>query len=706
LKEPASSDRARRRRQRLATAALAAAAPVVFFGLLELLFAMGGVEPHPEREDPFVGFAGSSPLFVPEGENRLVTADGKLEFFNLQSFPRRKAAGAFRIFCLGGSTTYGRPYTDETSFAGWLRALLPAFDPGRSWEVINAGGISYASYRVARVMEEVAAYEPDLFIVYTGHNEFLEERSYAAVRDLPAPVREASALLARTRTWVVLGAAMRKVGILSGGDAKRERYLLPETVAARLDRSAGLELYRRDDELRRQILRHYRDSLERMVAIARSAGSALVFVTPASNLRSSSPFKSQHTDGLAPEILARSGQLLEVGRRWNREAAPALAALDEALALDPRFAALHYERGRALFALNRFPAAKEAFTRARDEDVCPLRALSEMRGILAEVATSTGTRLVDFIALLERDLERSRGHTILGEEDFLDHVHPTIDGHRRLALALADAMRQEGLLPAAAKPSAEALAAVERQVAGTVDPKRQAEALASLALTLDWAGKEEDSRRLALQALESGTESVNVLLIAGKHLALEGDVEGALALYRRAVRADPLSPTPRYQLGLLAIQRGDLEAAAAHFFLATVLWPEDAKAHEKLGLVLAERGRFALAVASLEEARRRDPGRRSTDEMIARVRRHAGAALGATETPGIALERYPSGVIAMAAQSRRDGAGRSVHHGIYTEWAEDGSLARFADTVDGELRGSDVSWAQSGRRAAGDAGEG
>jgi tetratricopeptide (TPR) repeat protein len=690
----------------LANAALALGAPLVFFALLELLLAAGGIAPTLELDDPFVGFAGNVPLFVAEdpsdGSDSLRTADGKLEFFNAQSFPRRKAPGSFRIFCLGGSTTYGRPYDDETSFAGWLRAILPAVDPTRQWEVINAGGISYASYRVARLMEELAAYEPDLFVVYTGHNEFLEERTYSSMRDLPGPVRDASAILARTRTWTAMGAALRKLGLLGDPQGEEQRYLLPETVAARLDRSAGLDLYERDDELQQQILRHYRTSLERMVAIARSAGSALVLVTPASNLRSSSPFKSQHTEGLAPERMARAEQLFAIGRRQNRtsESAEALATLDEALALDPRLADLHYERGRSLFALGRFAEAKEAFVRARDEDVCPLRAPSKMRGVLEEVAAATDMPLVDFIDLLERDLERDRGHTILGEEDFLDHVHPTIDGHRRLAVALVEAMRQELLLPATTELSAETLAQVTRQVESRIDPQRHADALAALARTLDWAGKQEDSRRLAMRALGSGAESVSILLIAGKHHALQGDHEKAMELYRRAVRIDPLSPTPRYRMGLLSIELGELEAAAAHFFLATVLWPEDAKAHERLGLVMAERGRYGLAVASLEEAKRRDPGRRSADEMIERVKRYAGAAFEAVEAPLVTLERHPSGVIGKAAQSRRDSAGRSLLHGIHTEWAEDGALLRFADTANGEFRGADVRWTHPERAAA------
>ena len=41
-----------------------------------------------------------------------------------------------------------------------LRAFLPAVDAERDWEVVNAGGISYASYRVVRLMEALADREP------------------------------------------------------------------------------------------------------------------------------------------------------------------------------------------------------------------------------------------------------------------------------------------------------------------------------------------------------------------------------------------------------------------------------------------------------------------------------------------------------------------------------------------------------------------
>jgi hypothetical protein len=39
---------------------------------------------------------------------------------------------------------------------------------------------------------------------------------------------------------------------------------------------------------------------------------------------------------------------------------------------------------------------------------------------------------------------------------------------------------------------------------------------------------------------------------------------------------------------------------------------------------------------------------------------------------------------------RREASGRGI--GIYTEWAEDGSLLRFADWADGAPDGADVRW--------------
>ena len=161
-----------------------------------------------------MGFASNSPIFVPlRGTGEIpqrITAPNK-DFFNQQRFPTEKTPGSYRILTLGGSTTYGRPYDDSTSFSGWLRALLSVIDKSKNWEVINAGGISYASYRIAKLMEELIRFQPDLFIIYTGHNEFLEERTYREIKQMSPLLRSTAALLQKTRTWTLMDNALKGI---------------------------------------------------------------------------------------------------------------------------------------------------------------------------------------------------------------------------------------------------------------------------------------------------------------------------------------------------------------------------------------------------------------------------------------------------------------------------------------------------------------
>lgn len=205
---------------------------------------------HASGHDPFVGFSSVNPLFVQvvadDGAVMMKTSPGKLVWFNEQAFPLEKRAGTFRIFTLGGSTTYGRPYADPTSFSGWTRALLNAGgSAGRRYEVINAGGISYASYRVRIIAEELLNYSPDLFIIYTGHNEFLEARTYEKLQDQPSLVFKARKLLAGMKTYQIL---KRTLGATASDELNisRKRSILAPEVRTMLDSSAGLDLYARD----------------------------------------------------------------------------------------------------------------------------------------------------------------------------------------------------------------------------------------------------------------------------------------------------------------------------------------------------------------------------------------------------------------------------------------------------------------------------
>jgi tetratricopeptide (TPR) repeat protein len=354
---------------------------ILFFGGLELILALSGVKPILLTEDPLVGFASNSPLFVEgrrdDGTPVMRTAKNRLSFFNYQEFQKVKDPDSYRIFCVGGSTTFGRPFKHKTSFCGWLDAFLKTAEPNRNWEVINAGGVSYASYRVANLMKELVQYQSDLFIVYTGQNEYLEERSYGRLAELPAGVIRAVTLLNSTRTYSTM---KRLIDALRPGSLQqaRKRYEVSGEVDDILTHTLGPTSYHRDDDLRQQILTHYRLNLERIVGLAQDAGAEVIFVNPVVNLKDMSPFKSEHKEGLA-EAEEKAWSSLFAQAKIDHAAgrySEALAQYQKALRIDDRYAELHFQMGRVLFDLARYDEAEKSFWRAVDEDVAPLRMLS------------------------------------------------------------------------------------------------------------------------------------------------------------------------------------------------------------------------------------------------------------------------------------------------------------------------------------------
>ncbi len=609
---------------------------LVFFLLLEGGLALFGIKPVLKTEDPFVGFASNAPLFAaapgPHGAPWLVTAPNKRGYFNVQGFPQTKAPGTYRIFTLGGSTTYGRPYDDKTSFSGWLREFLPMADSHRDWEVINAGGISYASYRAAHLMEELINYQPDLFIIYTGHNEFLEERTYGQIRDMSPLVTDTVSLLNKTRTWSAMNSAMKSLG-LQAQKEEPNRDTLGDRVDTILDLTVGLDHYKRDDALRENILEHYRLSLERMVALARSVDAEVMFVNPASSQNDCTPFKSQHTSGLEPSAQQRTEQMLAQAKEAMRteDWQKALGILETAAAENPRHAELQYRRGQALLALGRYDEAKEAFRIASDEDICPLRALTPMNRIVKAVASEQQLALVDYVEILERQMQAQKGYPIPGAELFLDHVHPTIEGHKILAVALLQKMIDQGLVQPGANWNDQAIAKVAAHIEGQIDREAHGQALANLARVLLWAGKLEDAARSARLAQETAGDirqvAVDSASILSSIYVRQGQLERATQMLYDTLKVAPGAMEVRLKLAenLLEPQLLQLEKAAANFLLISQQMPSYDRAHEWYGYAMAKRGRLNVAYASLMEALRLNPNNTGAKATLARIRQMMGS---------------------------------------------------------------------------------
>lgn len=385
-----------------------------------------------ERNDPLIGFQDPKPLFqLNETGDLFEVAPERTEFFRPDSFASHKGADEFRIFCLGGSTVQGRPFQIETSFTTWLELSLEAAEPDTTWRVVNCGGVSYASYRLAPILEEVLQYEPDLIILCSGHNEFLEDRTYAKLRDMPAWQQAAHRFASRSKLYQALRMFWLKMSGQSESPQKRE--LLATEVEARLDYEGGLQLFVRDDAWRSHVMDHYEYNMRRMVQLAKQDEVPLILVNPVDNLRDCGPFKSLPSAETTSEEAATVERLLsEVANLPVSSIDERLTRLNRAVEIDSHVADVYYSLGQTYDAAEDFSEAKRCYELARDHDICPLRMTSQMHAAIKNVARTNDVQWVDANALFASQSPQGiTDHTWL-----LDHVHPTIEGHRLLAAEL------------------------------------------------------------------------------------------------------------------------------------------------------------------------------------------------------------------------------------------------------------------------------
>jgi lysophospholipase L1-like esterase len=420
-------------------------AGAILFGLsilaiFEAICRFNGWGAPENQDDPYVGFAAVHPLFVKDASSgKFVTATSRLKYFATESFPIEKPPGTFRVFCIGGSTVQGRPYSTATSFPTWMKLGLAEADPSRTWEVINCGGISYATYRLVPILEECLNYEPDLIILCEGHNEFLEDRTYESLKQSSAAAKWGREAMGRSHIATLL----RELFSNGFSEPKAPANLLPNDADALLNYKNGLRAYHRDPEWRAGVVQHFELNLNRMIRLCRAHDTPVLVVLPPSNLADCAPFKSEHKEGLSESDRDTWNRLRESVHEASRKDVPtAIAHLKEMLAIDPEYAATHYELGKCYEATGLHRDARAAYVTARDLDICPLRMISELEMAMRRVVAELDVPFLDAHALLEA---RSR-HGILAGPILCDRVHPSFEGHQWIADELIRRMAELGCL--------------------------------------------------------------------------------------------------------------------------------------------------------------------------------------------------------------------------------------------------------------------
>jgi lysophospholipase L1-like esterase len=435
---------------------------IVVLGGAELGLRAVGLGEGAPGYDPFAGFSTAVPLLVPDeapgaegwmrvSRARLGAAEADRALDPQRRFLAQKPPGTFRIFVAGGSTAAGMPYSPDASFSGWLERRLHAALPDIPVEVVNIGISGYGSRRVELALREASAWEPDLFIVYTGHNEWAEPLFYADLTSMDPRLFALAEWLTSTRLFRALSSlrTREKPGAeeLVRRFQRRETTLYKEFFAVWRSRTSGKARVSADEIAARDAW--YRANLERMADVAEASDAALVFVIPAQNLADWAPGASAHRPDLSAEAHDEWDRLVDTGRaaRDASDCGAALVTWSRALALDDAHAGLHWLVAGCERSLGRSDDARRHYQLASDLDQVPHGAPSHFGDALRAAAADCGAIVVDAGAAMER----AAADGLPGDALFVDFAHPNLVGYQIVAAALADGLRANDLPAPAAR---------------------------------------------------------------------------------------------------------------------------------------------------------------------------------------------------------------------------------------------------------------
>ena len=94
------------------------------------------------------------------------------EGFRGPEFLKEKPNNTYRIFVLGGSTTFGDGNDDNETWPYYLQEIFDVADLSYNVEVINAGTSSaWSGSETKMIREKILGYNPDMLMIYDGWND-------------------------------------------------------------------------------------------------------------------------------------------------------------------------------------------------------------------------------------------------------------------------------------------------------------------------------------------------------------------------------------------------------------------------------------------------------------------------------------------------------------------------------------------------------
>ncbi|MGH7596507.1 MAG: tetratricopeptide repeat protein [bacterium] len=522
-----------------------------------------------------------------------------------QTFVKEKPDKTYRIFCLGESTTQGFPYPPNINFPVFLEQRLQTLFPDRQFEVINVGVPAVSSHVVADFVKELVNYQPDLFLLYMGHDEF-----YGALGSASTAGLGRDRALQRFKVYKLARDFVQSTAApFQGKDATNGK---DKTLMARMIGKSNIDIASPEHQ---RAIQSFIDNLLEIVEVAQRRQVKILVSTLVSNLKDHVPFETALIP--PPKQITWDNYATQGDKHWQKgDSAGADFLYQRALEIFPQSADANFILGRRYLQIGNRAKARTLFENALDLDLMPLRARTEFNRALLALCADKKVPVVPIHRIF--DLNSPGG--IPGLEVFTEHVHPNRLGYFLMAKQFCISMHENDCVAprsqwdlernlsdeeywrnAAATPLDDAIGRMRVELLRKSWPFQPTELPDSLRLPklatpidsitydhvsgrIDWATAHQKvaellARQRQYDAAKNeykavlGVEPENLdahLGIAGLYV-LQKEFDGAAEWLKTAMKLHPASPYPPARLGMVALAKQDNEAAVNYFTHAKVL---------------------------------------------------------------------------------------------------------------------------------------
>lgn len=319
-------------------------------------------------------------------------------------FLKKKPENGYRIFVLGGSTTAGFPYGNNLMFSRILWRKLQDTFPGKRIEVINTAMAAVNSYTLLDFTREILEYEPDLILIYAGHNEFYGALGVASFESIGQSrwVIKTYLKIKHLRLFRLLRNLLSK----STSRFKQNAAANPEDLTATLmERIVSEQVIPLESDLYKKGKEQFRANMEEILRQLEKANVPVVLSELVSNVGDQPPFRSVKLDTFPP-----AKQL--------------------------------YQKAQELEAKGNYNKARQLYFRAKDLDALRFRATEDFNNIIHETASKHKSPVVP----MKRIFESHSPNGIIGNKLILEHLHPNVDGNFLMAEGFYQTIREKGYI--------------------------------------------------------------------------------------------------------------------------------------------------------------------------------------------------------------------------------------------------------------------